>query len=363
MFLTIPIVIISLLVLVTLHELGHFILAKKFGVKVEEFGIGIPPKIVGKKIGETVYSLNLLPLGAFVKLYGEEERIQDSRSFSAKPIWQRVLIVLGGVVAFWIIATIIISFVAATWGLPMAIEDTDQGFKNPQIEIAQVMKKSPAYEAGLRMWDIVEQAKTDNNEITTTKVGEFVDFIDSHKGEEVTLTIKRGKKILNITLVPRVNPPEKEGPMGIVPARVALKVYPWREALIQGFIVTGNQTITIIYTLGNIISSLIRRIPLPIGAGEVTGIIGISEFLVHAFESGVNNFLLSLAWITIFLAIFNVFPIPALDGGKLLFLTIEKIRKKPVSQKMEEKITAFFFGLIMMLGILIIIKDIVTRIS
>jgi regulator of sigma E protease len=363
MILTIFIVIISLLFLVTIHELGHFLLARKFGVKVEEFGIGIPPKIVGKKIGETVYSLNLIPLGAFVKLYGEEERIQDSRSFSGKPIWQRVLIVSGGVVAFWIIAAIIISIVAGIWGLPMQIEDTDQGFKNPQIEIAQVMKNSPAYEAQLRTWDIVEKAKTDNNEIITTKVGEFVDFIDIHKGEEVILTIKRGKEILNIALVPRVNPPEGEGPIGIVPARVALKVYPWRKAIIQGLIATGNQTLTIIYTLGSIISTLIRRMPLPKGALEVTGVIGIFELLVHAFESGVNNFLLSLAWITIFLAIFNVFPIPALDGGKLLFLTIEKIRKKPVSQKIEEKITVFFFGLIMMLGILIIIKDIITRIS
>jgi regulator of sigma E protease len=363
MILTIFIVLISILLLVTIHELGHFLLARKFGVKVEEFGIGIPPKIIGKKIGETVYSLNLIPLGAFVKLYGEEERIQDPRSFSSKPIWQRVLIVLGGVVAFWIIAAIIISIVAGIWGLPMQIEDTDQGFKNPQIEIAQVMKNSPAFEAELRIWDIIEKAKADNNEITTTKVGEFIDFIDNHKGEEVTLTIKRGKKILNITLVPRVNPPEGEGPIGIEPARVALKVYPWREAIIQGFIVTRNQTLMIIYTLGSIISGLIRHIPLPKGALEVTGIVGIFELLVHAFESGVNNFLLSLASITIFLAIFNSFPIPALDGGKLLFLTIEKIRKKPVSQKIEEKITIFFFGLIMMLGILIIIKDIVTRIS
>ena len=170
--LNIIIVVISLVVLVTLHELGHFILAKKFGVRIEEFGIGIPPKIIGKKIGETEYSLNLIPLGAFVKLYGEEERIEEERSFSGKPIWQRALIVLGGVIAFWIIAAFIMAVVAGIWGLPFNIEDNDPGFgfKKPQIEIIQVMKGSPAEQAKLRTWDFIQQAKVDNSEIETNKV-------------------------------------------------------------------------------------------------------------------------------------------------------------------------------------------------
>ena len=101
---TIIIAFASLIGLIVLHELGHFILAKKFGVKVEEFGIGIPPRLWGKKFGETLYSINLLPIGAFVKLLGEEENVNDSRSFSKKSIWQRFLIIIGGVVSFWIIA-------------------------------------------------------------------------------------------------------------------------------------------------------------------------------------------------------------------------------------------------------------------
>ena len=101
---TILVAIFSLIGLVIIHEFGHFILAKKFGAKVEEFGIGYPPRLLGKKIGETIYSLNLLPFGAFVKIHGEEGGIENYRSFVGKPMWQRISIVLGGVVSFWIIS-------------------------------------------------------------------------------------------------------------------------------------------------------------------------------------------------------------------------------------------------------------------
>jgi len=363
-FLTITniiIVVISLVTLVTIHELGHFILAKKFGVKVEEFGIGIPPRIYGKKIGETVYSLNLIPLGAFVKLYGEEERIEEKRSFSGKPIWQRALIVLGGVIAFWIIAALIMAVVAGVWGLPMQIEDTDQGFKNPEVEIAQVAKGSPAEESGLRIWDVINKAKADDNEITIDKVQELINFIDNHKDQELTLTIKRGKQILNVSLIPRLNPPSGEGPIGIQPVRIAFKFYPWSEAIIQGIITTKNETLQIVFTLGSLISRLVRHVPIPKGEVEVGSVVVIGQFGVYALESGINNFLTFLASISIFLALFNILPIPALDGGKLLFLIIEKIRNKPINQRIEEKVTTAFFILIMTLGVLIIIRDIITR--
>src|SRR6185436_16630657 len=107
MVLTLIIAFLSLIALMIIHEFGHFIIAKKFGVKVEEFGIGYPPRIVGKKFGETLYSINLLPLGAFVKIYGEEGGVDDYRSFSNLAIWKRILICLGGVLAFWIASIII----------------------------------------------------------------------------------------------------------------------------------------------------------------------------------------------------------------------------------------------------------------
>src|SRR3989344_1698627 len=109
----------SLIGLVVLHELGHFLMAKKFGVRVEEFGIGLPPRLFGKRIGETLYSLNLLPLGAFVKLTGEEGQSSDPRSFGAKSLFQRAIIVGAGVVAFWVISFFIFTGLAATRGIPV----------------------------------------------------------------------------------------------------------------------------------------------------------------------------------------------------------------------------------------------------
>ena len=145
MFLTILIIFFCLIGLMVLHELGHFLMAKKFGVEVEEFGIGYPPRIFGKKIKGTIYSLNLLPFGAFVKITGEEERIESSRSFSQKPIWQRSLIILGGVVSFWLIAIIILSSVAFFWGLPTSIpDDWEDNMSRVEIMAVQIIDDSPA---------------------------------------------------------------------------------------------------------------------------------------------------------------------------------------------------------------------------
>src|SRR3989338_2641458 len=156
MFFTIIIAFFSLIALIVIHELGHFILAKKFGVKVEEFGSGYPPRVLGKKIGETVYSLNLWPFGAFVKIHGEEGGIEDYRSFIGKPIWQRVAIVLGGVVSFWIVAVILLSIVAGVWGLPVAVSDEESAnLIDPKIQITQIAADAPAKTAGLKEGDII----------------------------------------------------------------------------------------------------------------------------------------------------------------------------------------------------------------
>jgi len=159
MFFTILIAFVSLIGLIVLHEFGHFILAKRFGVKVEEFGIGYPPRIWGKKFGETVYSLNLLPFGAFVKLPGEIERIDDSRSFSRQPVSKRALIAFGGVLSFWIIAAILFSIVFGI-GTPVAIGDeANSNLVDPRVQIAIITPNSPAYIAGLKPGDTIKQIK------------------------------------------------------------------------------------------------------------------------------------------------------------------------------------------------------------
>ncbi|PIR72282.1 MAG: hypothetical protein COU42_02070 [Candidatus Nealsonbacteria bacterium CG10_big_fil_rev_8_21_14_0_10_36_24] len=349
MILTIIIAFFSLIVLIILHELGHFVLAKSFGVKVEEFGLGYPPRIFGKKIGETIYSLNLLPFGGFVKIYGHEEPIDRPRSFSTKPFWQKALIILGGVISFWVITVIILTIVMAT-GAPTAVDDEEnQGLIEPKVQIMVVAKGSPAEGAGLKIGDVIK------NFVQVKKVQEFIDI---NKGEETTLTIQRGREIFNVSLVPRFSPPNNEGPMGVALARTALKVYPWYQAPLQGILATGNLTWLIIRSWIMVIKSLFQGQGLPPGV-EVGGLPRIFVLFTEVGALGASYFLQFIAVIAVHLALINILPIPALDGGWLMFMIIDRLRKKPLNQKVVQKVSTAFFFLLVGLMIWITIRDII----
>ncbi|MDP3762451.1 MAG: site-2 protease family protein, partial [bacterium] len=216
MILTIIIAFVTLLFLIVLHELGHFVLAKKFGVRVEEFGLGLPPRIWGKRFMGTLYSLNFLPLGAFVRLYGEEKEEPGPESFFGKPIWQRALIVGGGAMSFWIVAAIALILLMGL-GAPVPISDTvsDSSLKNPRVQIAGVAPESPAQTAGLRAGDIIKELRAGNDTLEITKVSEVQELMEGHRGEEVAITLIRGKQTIEVAVVPRFSPPEGEGPLGV----------------------------------------------------------------------------------------------------------------------------------------------------
>jgi len=371
MILTIIVAFISLIGLTVIHELGHFILAKRFGVKVEEFGIGYPPRLFGKKFGETIYSINLLPFGAFVKIYGEEgggdeadassstfanaRVIENYRSFSQKPIWQRMLIVLGGVLSFWIVSILLLSLVMGL-GAPTAISDEENGsLRDAKVQIAAIASGSPAEKAGIKPGDTIKQLTINNQQLTINKVKEVQELTERYKGEEVTLTIKRGKEIFDVSLVPRINPPSGEGAMGVALVRTAIKSYPWWQSGWQGVKATFNLTLAVIEGWSGAIKNIIK--------GESSGVqlmgpVGIFSLFNQAGQMGVNYFLQFIAVISVYIALFNILPIPAVDGGKLLFLIIEAIRKKPISPKIEQNITTFFFALLIMMMIWVTIKDI-----
>lgn len=368
MLITILIVFFSLILLIILHEFGHFIVAKRFGVKVEEFGIFLPPRLIGKKIGETIYSLNLLPFGAFVKLFGEEGTVEDYRSFSGKPIWQRVLIVAGGVVSFWVVSAILLSIVMGL-GTQVAVSDQENGtLASPKVQIAAVAPNSPAEIAGIKLGDTIKKFSifpegeqvpygAGNFQFSINKVKELQELTEQYKGQEVTLTIERGKEIFEVSLIPRSSPPPGEGAMGVALVRIAVKSYPWYEAPVKGVETTIKLTGAIIAGLAEVFGSLFQGKGLPPGA-ELMGPVGIGTLMAQVAKLGINYYLHFIAVISIYLAVFNILPIPALDGGKLVFLGIEKIRKKPVSEKVEKNITTFFFGLLILLMIWVTIKDI-----
>jgi regulator of sigma E protease len=364
MILTILIALFSLIVLIVIHEFGHFILAKKFGIEVEEFGIGYPPRIFGKKFGQTLYSLNLIPFGAFVKIHGETGGLEDYRSFMGKPIWQRVLIVLGGVISFWIVSAILLSVVAGVWGLPTAVSDeANHNLIDPKVQITYLAPDSPAGEADLRVGDIIKELAVGDQVLKTDKVSEVQEFIEAHQGQEIVLIIKRGQDFFNKEIVPQVSPSDDRGEIGVGLTRIALKPYSWYQAPLQGAIVCGTLTFNIVegWVLG--VKSLLGIAQLPEGVEmELMGPVGILDLLREYFKLGIHYFLFLISLISIALALANILPIPALDGGKLVFLAIEAIRKKPINQKLEQNITAAFFILLILLMIFVTIKFDIPRV-
>ena len=366
MILTIIIAFISLIGLIVLHELGHFLLAKKFGIKVEEFGIGYPPKLLAKKIGETIYSLNLLPFGGFVKIYGQEERINDPRSFSSKPFYQKALVILGGVVVFWIVAAILLTIVMGM-GVPSAIGDEESGIlKNPRVQVISIVSDSPADQSELIIGDAITSVRCQASESRINKVKELQKAIEVCKGQETILTVERGKKIFEIGLTPRIDPPKEEGseegPIGVSLVRTAIKSYSWYQAPIEGVKATGNLTVAIIKGWGMVIKSLVLGRGIPAGV-EIGGPVKIFELFIDMGSLGINYFLQFIAFISISLAILNILPIPALDGGWLMFLTIEKLRGRPLNDKIVQKISIVCFFLLIGLMILVTVKDLAPRIQ
>ncbi len=355
MIATILIAFISLVGLMIIHEFGHFVLAKKLGVKVEEFGIGYPPRIFGKKIGETIYSLNLLPFGAFVKMPGEIEKKEEKNSFSAQSIFKRALIVLGGCLSFWLIAIVLFS-IALKIGTPVDIGDEeDESLIAPRVQIFQVAPNSPAQMAGLRPADTIKEIKVQDQKFEIKKVQQIQELTQQYKGQEIILTIERGKEVFEVNLIPRVFPPAGEGPLGVTLVRTAIKKYPLPQAIKEGISGTFHLTLAIIQGYWQLASNFFKGKPSFV---EAVGPVGLIQLFNQAAQSGINYFLQFVGIIAVYLAIFNLLPIPALDGGKLLFLGIEAVRKKPVSEKVEQKVTAIFFSLLILLTIWVTIKDI-----
>lgn len=353
---TILLIFTSLILLIVLHELGHFVVAKKFGVKVEEFGVGLPPRIAGVRFGETLYSLNLLPLGAFVRLEGEEGAGKiGSRSYAAKSVLQRSLIVAAGVVAFWLVAFLILTFLGATIGIPSAVADDFSG--KAQVQVLAIAPGSPADGAGLRVGDVITGFRTKEGVLETNTVSEVQEFTKSHTGQEVIVRLLSGKESREATLSVREQIPEGQGPLGIALARAALVSYPWYEAPVQGFLFTWQFTVQVVQGLWQLVAGLMNFQGVPAGT-QFLGVVGIFGLLQNAFAFGWPSFLSLLALLAVYLAIFNALPIPAVDGGKLLFLAIEALRKKPVQARIEQRIHAAFFFILIALLLFVTFQDI-----
>lgn len=353
--LTVIVFIIILGILVFVHELGHFLVAKKMGVKVEEFGFGFPPRLFGIKKGETIYSLNAIPLGGFVKIFGEDGEEKNNRfSFAAKKIWQRAGVLLAGVAMNIILAIALLSL-GYMIGLPWSVSD-DEAVGGAKVQITQVVANSPADEAGFKVGDAILGASSSSGQLSNVeKVSAVQDFVDKNKGQAVAILLKRGQAELQVSLVPRVETPQDEGAMGVGLARVATRSFPWQRAIYEGAKETFSLLWLIILSLGYLVWQLFSSGGV---GGEVVGPVGIFSLTGQAAQMGFVYLLQFTALLSVNLAIVNALPFPALDGGRVIFLIIEKIKGSPVSQTVEKAIHTAGFAFLILLMVVITFKDI-----
>jgi regulator of sigma E protease len=353
MFTTIIIALVSLVGLMVIHELGHFLMALIFKMPVEEFGLGLPPRLASWKIGSVLFSLNLLPFGAFVRIKGED---RNEEGFGLFPAWKQALVLVAGVVANWLTAVVIFGLVAGIWGLPYAVPDE---VVNPEarLQVTGVASGSPAESAGLKAGDWLIGMGVGEEMERVSLLQTFTDFIDQHRGEEIFLQLEKPTGIENISLIPRESPPAGEGAIGISFARIVMEESSWWEAPLAGFSATINQTIAIPFSLGQLISQWIKGQPT-MGA-ELVGPIGLGQMIGQTFTLGWNYLLQLVGIIAVYLSLFNILPLPALDGGKILFLGIEKIRRKPISTRIKESLNGAFFVFFILLMLLVTLRDII----
>ncbi len=384
-------------VLVLIHELGHFLVAKKLGIKVEEFGFGFPPKAWAKKVGETVYSINWLPIGGFVKLFGEDEAgggklsTKDpsenisgedlQRAFFARPVWQRASVVVAGVVMNALLAFLIYYIFLGMSGfkveLPLLADHTFFGVTqinvndvkgNTEPIISYVTPGSPADKAGIKA--PAKILSINNKQLRD--VEEIIKTVNAYKGKPLPMTwapvrIEHAKIITGeehtITITPRAKHSNYEGPTGIAFFPVAYLFYetPLQKTF-SGITHPINLMSYNFSVLGSFISEAFKRQSVEPLSQSVSGPVGVVSLggMISQIPDVREQFLqfLNLAGIlSISLAFFNVLPIPALDGGRLFFILFEGITGKKVSPRIEGMIHTVGMTVLMILILLITFKD------
>lgn len=352
MITTIIIFIAILGVLIFVHEFGHFITAKKNGVKVEEFGFGFPPRIFGIKKGETIYSINLIPLGGFVKALGEDGAGRDDpQSFASKKVWQRAIILVAGIGMNFLLAIALFS-ITNTIGLPTAVADPASNAPDIQIQISDVAKDSPAQKAGITIGDIIIGI----NDQKINRVENFQEIVQNNLEKETGITVLRGTQELHFNLIPRANPPKDQGAIGVGLVEITIVKYNWYQAIWQGIKSAYYLTLMFAVALFNLAKNLILGGHV---SGDIAGPVGIAVLTNQISKLGLVYIINFAAILSLNLAIINAIPFPALDGGRLLFLLIEKIKGSPVSQKIEQAVHMLGFALLILLMIVVTFRDIV----
>lgn len=340
--------------LVLVHEAGHFFAARRFGIGVEEFGLGFPPKLWSAKRGETVYSINAIPLGGFVKIKGEDAAFaSDLDSFGAKPVWQRAVVICAGVtmniIAGWALLTML--FMA---GAPMERDGSieERYFHNPRLVVTEVLAGSAAEGAGMLPGDTIISA----DDVLFTAIEPFQKYVDKKDSQAISIRYGRGKEEIQTSVAGAVMPEVdfERSIIGVGLAEVGVVRMPPHKAAIAGTIATGNYLDRIARAFGGIIAGLFRGE----GAGDdLGGPVAIAVATGDALDLGWAHAVIFTAILSFNLAIINILPIPALDGGRLIFLGIEAVRRKPSRAEVEAWFHRAGFALLMLLAVVITYRD------
>ncbi len=383
---TVIIFLAVLSVLVIAHEWGHFIVARKNGMKVHEFGLGFPPRLGGiyrdpkkkkwilvwgkgkSSMNETVggakreqeypttlYSFNWLPLGGFVKIKGENgEDAKDKDSFMYHSAGKRSAVLVAGVVMNYLLAAVLLA-VGLMFGLPTdfrgGIDESAVVVQEPAVTIQQVQQDTPAEVAGIQFGDKV--LRINNTEVKNSD--EMIAYVQKHSNEELSLQIDRAGEQVDISVTPTILEGEETARLGIVLADAGIIRYPWYTAIPKGIAAASIMLVNIFIGFFLLIKNLI------LGQGllfDVAGPVGIANVVGQSAKLGFNYLIHISAVISLSLAALNILPIPALDGGRLLFVIIEKITKKPVPMKYEQIAHTLGFLLLMALIIVVTWRDI-----
>jgi len=325
--------------LIFIHELGHFLFAKRVGVQVEEFSLGMGPKVLGSKRGETLYSLRAFPIGGFVRMAGmenEEEVVPEGKSFNDKTVLQRMGVIFAGPLMNFVLAILLFVIVFAFVGVGVPTN-------NPVI--GQVLPDRPAAEAGLTAGDKINSIN--GQEVESWK--ELTDIIHGQAGNLITLTVIRQGEQMEFKVTPEYDQQSQVGLIGIY-QEVNLKRYGVFKSVWLGLQQSYEVTKLILVGLAQMITGQTEA--------EVTGPVGIIGLIGQAVQFGLASVLNFAAILSLHLGLINLFPIPALDGSRLVFLGFEGLRGRPLDPNKENFIHLMGFVLLMLLMVVITYKDI-----
>lgn len=351
---------IVLFILILVHELGHFVAAKKTGMRVDEFGIGFPPKLIGVKHGETVYSLNVLPIGGFVRIFGEDasdsSAQQEDRSFSKKSKWAQAIVLIAGVTMnalfAWLLFVVILMM-----GVPTAVEENTASDESRLI-ISEILPDTPAAAAQIPIGAEVLSLSAGDQRIDTLVPSSFSEFISEHADVPISLTYRAGGEETTVQLDPEIgviSSNETQPAIGVALSLVDTIRYPIHTAVYQATITTFSSLKAITLGIGALLADAVM---LDADLSQVAGPVGIVSLVGDAAEFGFTSLLTFTAVISLNLAVINMLPFPALDGGRLLFVAYEALTKRAINPVWAARANMIGFGLLILLMLVVTYNDI-----